>query len=213
MNIVIFANGHLLEKDFRATLVKQANYIIAADGGANHCNDFTIVPDVLIGDLDSVDPKILKNIVNKGTTVHRYPEKKDATDLELCLDFALEHGATQIHIFAALGGRWDMSLANIQLCASEKYKNIVITLIGDDCVIDIFHPGTTHTLSGPIGKRVSLLPLQQDASGITLTGFEYPLLSSTILFGSSRGVSNIIQSEPATIRLKTGTLLCIQIEG
>lgn len=213
MIIAIFANGQLSEKDYLDPLIEQADCIIAADGGANHCNNLNIVPNVVIGDLDSIDPQTLKSIEDKGIPLHRYPERKNATDLELCLDFAIAQGAAKIHIFAALGGRWDMSLANIQLCASKKHKNTEITLYGEGCVINILHPGAVHTIPGPVGKRVSLLSLEQDAVGVTLTGFEYPLKNSTISFGSSRGVSNILKTEPATISLNHGTLLCIQSPG
>lgn len=210
MDIVIFANGQLAKNNLPASHVEQADLIIAADGGANHCYSLDIVPHILIGDFDSVGVKVLKKFEQKGTTVHRHPAKKDTTDLELCLNFAVKHDATAIHIFAALGGRWDMSLANVQLCASKKYQDSKITLFGDDCIIDILHSASTQILNGPIGKRVSLLPLQKQVSGVTLTGFEYPLTNSTISFGSSLGVSNVIKKEPATIYLDKGTLLCIQ---
>lgn len=209
MIAVIFANGTLDDSPELATRINQADIVIAADGGANHCHRLNITPDILIGDLDSIDPALLASYQNKEIVIHRHPPRKDATDLELALDLALEKGARTSLLLGALGGRWDMSLANLMLAASAKYKNQKISLWGQDCSMQILHPGKPCIIRGRPEQKVSLVPLKGDVHGVTLTGFSYPLNRQTILFGSSRGVSNIMDGDQAMVQHTEGVLLCV----
>jgi thiamine pyrophosphokinase len=209
MFAVIFANGILDHSPELAALLKQADLLIAADGGANHCAKFGIIPDILLGDLDSIDPEILAMYQKQGMAIHRHPPRKDATDLELALDLATEKGARSTWLVGALGGRWDMSLANIMLAAGEKYKDEDIFLLGQDCTIQILHPGKEYTINSVPGQKVSILPLKGDARGVTLSGFEYPLTDHAIPFGSTLGVSNIMKNARVTVQHNEGILLCI----
>ncbi len=212
MFTLIFANGTLDHSPQLATLLEQADLIIAADGGANHCTRLAVTPDILLGDLDSIDAKILNVYEQDGITIHRHPKQKDATDLELALDLAKEKGAQTVWLVGALGGRWDMSLANVMLAAGERYQDQHIFLLAGNCSMHILHPGKEHTISGAPGQKVSVLPLKGDACGVTLHGFTYPLADQTIPFGSSRGVSNIMHENTATIYHTVGILLCILFE-
>ena len=214
MLILIFANGEFATTPDLSDLLDRAGLIIAADGGANHCARLGIVPDILLGDLDSVETGLLQKLQAQGVAIHRHPPEKDATDLELALDLALDRGATAVWLVGALGGRWDMSLANIMLCALEKYRSLPITLMGADCRMHILragHPFTVHPTHP--GRKVSLLPLGGDIQGITLEGFQYPLRDASLPFGSSRGISNVLTEEMGTVRLEQGVLLCICLEN
>lgn len=209
MITLIFANGRLDYSPELAALVDQAAFVIAADGGANHCKRFNITPDILLGDLDSIDPANLAGYKKKGITITQYPTRKDATDLELALDLAAEKGSRLIWMIGALGGRWDMSLANIMVAASDKYKERKIFLLGHDCSMQILHPGKIHQISGMPEQKVSLLPLKNDVHGVTLSGFEYSLAKQRISFGSTLGVSNILKTNQATVQHDKGVLLCV----
>lgn len=214
MLTLIFANGTLEPlPDVLPDLLERADRIIAADGGANHCARLGIVPTTLIGDLDSVEADILQKFQTQGVDIHRHPPEKDATDLELALDLALdlaiEGEATTAWLFGALGGRWDMSLANILLGAQEKYRTLHITLPGPDCLMHILHPGKTFTVHKSQGRKVSLLPLKNDVHGLTLKGFQYPLRDATLRFGSTRGVSNVLSGPVGTVHFQKGLLLCV----
>ncbi len=209
MLTLIFANGPLDQSPHLKILLEQADLVIAADGGANHCAALDIIPDILLGDLDSIDPTILATYKKKEVVIHQYPPQKDATDLELAIDLAIQKGAQTICLAGVLGGRWDMSLANIMLAASDKYKGQDIFLMGKDCSMQILHPDKTHTIEGSHDQKVSLLPLKGDVHGVTLTGFEYPLTYHTIPFGATLGVSNILKNKTATVLHTQGILLCI----
>lgn len=208
MLTIIFANGNLDPAPKLDALLKKADLIIAADGGANHCDLLGIKPDVLLGDLDSILPEILESYKTEGTVINHHPKRKDATDLELAFDLAVEKGSRSVWLVGALGGRWDMSLANIMLAASDKYKHLTISLLGRDCSMQVLHPGT-HTIIGEPGQKVSIVPLKGDAQGITLSGFEYPLKNRSVPFGSSIGVSNIMEKDQGTVQFTQGVLLCV----
>ena len=209
MLTLIFANGELGDIPELPELLDQADLIIAADGGANHCFRLGIIPDMLIGDFDSVDAAILEESMARGVIIQRHVPAKDATDLELVLNLALERGATAVRLLGALGGRWDMSLANILLCGHSKYKSIDITLIGSDCLMHILRPMASFVVSAISARKVSLIPLQGDVQGLTLNGFLYPLENATLTSCSTQGISNILPGPTGTIHFQKGVLLCI----
>ncbi len=210
MLTVILANGDLADTYDISDIITKSSLVIAVDGGANHCRQRRITPDILIGDLDSIDPTVLKEFQEKAVAIDRHSPRKDATDLELALDLALTKGAIEVWLLGGLGGRWDMSIANVMLLARAKYKVLKFTIPGSGCIMHILHPGNPFTLQGIPGQKVSLLPLHGDVQGLTLHGFEYPLANSTLLFGSTRGISNVMQDPAATVQFHSGVLLCIR---
>ncbi len=209
MLTVILANGDLADTFDLSDILTRSGLVIAVDGGANHCRRLGIIPDVLIGDLDSIDPDVLTEFQEKAVAIDRHSPRKDATDLELALDLAVTKGATEVWLFGGLGGRWDMSIANVMLLAGDKYKALKFTIPGPGCLMHILRPGETFTLHGVPGRQVSLLPLHGDVHGLTLHGFEYPLANATLLFGSTQGISNVQQDPEATVHFCGGVLLCI----
>ncbi len=208
-SVVIVANGDRAETCYAIDRLHQAELVIAVDGGANHCHQWGITPSILLGDLDSINSAVLHDCIERDVSIHRYPARKDKTDLELALDLALKKGATHVTILSALGGRWDMSLANLLLIASPAYRDIEMTVEGEAATFQIVHSGKTTTLTARRGATVSLIPLRGDAHGVTLTGFEYPLDSETLHFSSTRGISNIVRDEKGTVTLKEGILLAV----
>lgn len=207
--IVIFANGTEWPLEKVVRLAAEAAVIICADGGAEQCRQLGVIPDLIVGDLDSMASPCHDHFTSLEVEIHRHPARKEATDLDLALNEALKLTPTEISIVGGLGGRWDMSIANIMLAASPRLKGCRITLLGDHTELHVLHPGPPHPLPSARGKTVSLIPLNGPVEGITLQGFEYPLLNHRLEFGSTRGVSNIVTTDAATITQKTGVLLCV----
>jgi thiamine pyrophosphokinase len=212
MKAFILANGDLTISHELLHLAENADYLIATDGGARHCLLLGRQPDVLVGDMDSISCELLQKYEASGVLLLKFPARKNATDLELAIDHAITKGATEIIFAGMLGGRWDMSLANILLLAHDKYKNVPCTLIGDTCVIHVLHPGK-HRLTTKAHQRASLLPLTGEVRDVSLTGFEYPLDHFTIAHGSSRGLSNLTVCDTVTIEHATNLLLLIFSEN
>lgn len=208
MRAVIFANGTLNDPPQTLAALQAGDTVIAADGGARHCQALGVHPAVVIGDFDSLSAAELAQLEQDGAQVLRYPERKDFTDLELALQHAVAIGADEILVFAALGARWDQTLANLLLPAAPGLEHVRIRLLDGQQEIALLRPGEPHTLTGQAGDTVSLVPLGGHARGITTEGLEYPLADGTLYFGTTRGISNVLLGERASVRLKDGLLLC-----
>ena len=202
MRVLIIANGKLNEK-----IPNQDNtLIIAADGGTKYCIEQNIIPSVIIGDLDSLQPETVHQLQELGTEVIQYPSRKDYTDLELALSYAYEKKPEEIVIYGALGERWDQTIANILL--PVLFPSIPITLIDQNQELHFIHKESPLTIHGEPGDTVSLIPLRDNVKCVSTKGLEYHLENETLIFGKSRGVSNQLLANTGEISLSDGVLLC-----
>jgi thiamine pyrophosphokinase len=222
LRAVIFANGllnqpapHQTEElvEYQAKNQVEEMVIIAADGGAQHCLQLGITPDVVIGDFDSLDDPELAALEKTGARFIRHPARKDYTDLELALRYAQEQGAREIIVLGALGARWDQSLANLLLPAIGVFAAVNITLVDGFQEIHLVRPDQALEIQGSPGDTVSLIPLGGKPLGITTQGLEYPLCNESLEFGGTRGISNVLLSETASVTMREGLLLCVVIHN
>ncbi len=116
----IFANGRMGKLTEIASIIQESDLIIAADGGIHNCKTIGIIPNVIIGDLDSMSSDEVTTYQEAGAEVIQFPTHKDETDLELALQYALKHELSEVIIIGALGARWDMTIANILLIANPR---------------------------------------------------------------------------------------------
>ena len=181
--------------------------VIAADSGLEHAQALGVPVDIVIGDLDSVDPDALEVALAAGATAERHPVAKDATDLELALDAALERGAVSIRVFGIDGGRFDHYLANVLLLASRRYRSVRIDAHVGDAWVTVVHDRIE--LTGQPGDLCSLLPLGGPAVGVVTDGLRFPLRRETLPPGTTRGVSNEFLANTATVSLDSGVLLAV----
>ncbi len=209
MRAVIFANGILESPRLAAGLLRPDDFIIAADGGLHHIQKLGLVPDLLVGDLDSVGGEDAAWLKERRIEVQQYPVDKDFTDLELAIQAALRRGARKILIVAALGGRLDQALANIALLSLTELKGVDIAL--DDGVTEVRLVESRLEISGRPGDLVSLLPLGGPAVGVVTHDLKYPLRAETLTPGQTRGISNVMQGENAAVELAGENLLCVHI--
>ena len=206
----IVSGGRLSNQSFfQEKIAKMENcLIICCDGGARHLWKTGIKPDVIIGDMDSIEPDHLASYSKQGVKIIKYPVNKDFTDTELALDYALGLKPDSIFIWGALGGRIDHTLANVFLLCKGQEKGIKTYLIdeyGEAFVLD-----KETSFINEAGKTVSLIALSPEVTGINLKGFLYLLQEGTLKIGESRGISNIINEDRASISVKNGRLLVIR---
>jgi thiamine pyrophosphokinase len=208
--IFIISGGKIADPTYLAHQIAQSgsNTVICCDGGTHHVLNAAIIPDVIIGDMDSIEHEVIEHFRILGTKIIEYPTQKDFTDTELALDYAMSLHPEEIFIWGALGGRIDHTLANIFLLHKGDSRKIRISLADEHC--EVFLVEKESLLIHDAGKTVSLLALTPEATGITLSGFLYPLKKGVLKMGESRGISNIIQKERASIRLKSGKLLVVK---
>jgi thiamine pyrophosphokinase len=206
---IIIANGRMEIPPNVASIFQKSDVVIAADGGIHNCQVLGLQPDIIIGDLDSIEQDELTARQSAGAFITRYPTHKDETDLELALQFALRDGVSEVTILGALGARWDMSFANVLLAAHPAFARLNIRILDGRQELVLLRAGARLQLQNRIGDTISLIPLRGDAHGIITSGLEYPLSKETLAFGSPRGVSNVIRQEQTEVFLAEGLLLCI----
>jgi thiamine pyrophosphokinase len=205
--VVVVAGG---DRASRAPSVPPDALVIAADSGVDHAHAIGLRVDVAIGDFDSISEDGLARVEAEGARIERHPEAKDETDLELALDEALRLGATEIVVLGVGGGRLDHLLANVLLMASPKFASCETTAFDGPVRVHVVHGGQPATsLPGERGELLTLLPVGGAAWGITTDGLRYPLLGELLASGTSRGVSNVIDTLPASVQLEAGTLLAV----
>ena len=201
--VIIFVNGNLSDISQAKKIIKKEDFLIAADGGANHIKKLGLTPNLVIGDMDSIDHNLLK----KFPTVIKYPRKKDKTDFELGIDFCLEKKFQEIIIFGILGDRIDHMFANIFLLAKIQAENESIKIKIIEGKKEIFIVNKEIIIDGKIGDEVSIIPVSEKLVGITTVGLEYQLKNEELIFGSTRGISNVMNKTIVKITMKKGAAL------
>ncbi|MGP8153126.1 MAG: thiamine diphosphokinase [Smithella sp.] len=208
--IIIVSGGGLDDPVFFHKKIKEMEdvMIICCDGGARHFRNSAIKPDVIIGDMDSIDTDQLADYSAQNIKIIKHPPNKDFSDTELALDYALNLKPQEIFIWCALGGRIDHTLANVFLLCRGQEKGIRIFMVDEYC--EAFVLDKKASFMNEKGKTVSLLALTHEVKGITLAGFLYPLKNSTLKMGESRGLSNVINDARAVISAANGKLLVVR---
>ena len=204
---IIFINGELPNPDAARALIHDDDYIIAADGGTRHALNLGLVPSVVIGDLDSVDPVNRRTLEKKGVEIIQYPMDKDETDLELALLHAREHGFERILLVGALGGRFDQTLGNLSLLTDPTWDGIDVRM--DDGTEEAFFARNQAEVEGRSGDIVSLIPWGNDVTVLRTEGLRWFLKNETLHACQTRGISNELTAEKASIKIESGLLLII----
>lgn len=208
METVIFANGIIQDYDTLSLIIHDA-VIIAANGGLKHVREMGLVPDLVIGDVDSITADDLDWLRTQRVEVIKHAREKDETDLELAFLEAVRRKAENILVAGAMGGRIDQALANISLLMLPELEGIPV--VYDDGREEILVIRNKSIVGGSRGDTVSLIPLFGAAEEVTTEGLKYPLSEETLYPERTRGISNIMLEDKATIRVGKGSLLCIHM--
>ncbi len=206
---IIFTNGVLPNREAARRLIRPGDLILAADGGARHALALGLIPSFIIGDLDSLSEEVRTQAVAHKVNLMTYPPIKDQTDLELTLDYALERGCRSLRILAALGGRLDQTLANLSLLTAPRLAEYDVRL--DDGVEEAFFIRREAELEGTPGDIVSLIPWGAPVEGIVTQGLRWPLRGESLFPERTRGISNEMLTEKATVQVAKGLLLCVHL--
>lgn len=207
MNILIIAAGNHTNPQKLLEYANASDYIICADGGYEHAKSVGIVPDILVGDFDSLSEEpaeFLRKV--------KLPVEKDETDTLYALRFAFSKGAKQIVLYGAIGSRFDHSYANACLLRHAMVRDI--SMVVTDGSTEIYLTDSKLTLLGKKGYTVSVYAFSDVCEGVTLQGFYYPLENAFLDKYDIIGTSNIITEDSARISVSEGNLLivCNQIK-
>ena len=204
--------------------------LIAADRGLEFFLDYLILPDVVIGDFDSLseDGKNFLEMQNedipyggmlewklqkgegKVVEVVRLRPEKDDSDTQSAMNYAIQNGAKEIVILGVTGNRVDHLMANFGLLILAQKQDTEVALADRYNYMKLIPSGTILKKAEQFGKYVSFFPLGGDVTGLTLEGFKYPLDKYHLTTADSGlTVSNEISEEYAKVTYESGTLLMI----
>lgn len=205
MKCMIVANGRLAPTPGILREFKDADLILAADGGAVHLHRMNLLPDMIIGDMDSIPPDTLNYFTRQKVAVDTYPSRKDQTDTELCIECAAARGCKQIVFVGVTGHRLDHTLANVLLLRRTADLGMAAKIMDEHNEIHLVV--SRLTLEGAPGDLVSVIPVSEQVTGLTLHGLEYPLTNKTLKMGTALGVSNRFSGTRAEICIDSGVIL------
>jgi thiamine pyrophosphokinase len=203
---LVLAGGDLVATERVDTLVAAANLVVAADGGARHALALGLKVDAWVGDFDSTDESLDKALADVPREAHS--RDKDLLDTELALATARERGASRAIVLGAFGGRSDHALALMLASARNTLRGYPVEL---ESGRESGHPATPNhplTLALTAGQTFSVLALNGDAQGVTVSGARWPLGGVTLEAGVGWGVSNEAGG-PVRVSVASGAVLVI----
>ena len=176
------------------------DFVIAADAGYVHLEGIGIVPDLAIGDFDSL------GYVPSSVPVLRHPVEKDSSDMELAMEHAAGQGFDELLVYGALGRRLDHSIANLQLFAAYSERGVKVTAIDPAVVLRLLTGPASFDIPASGPGTVSVFSACDQSLGVTEQGMKYSLEGATLTNRTSLGLSNELLDGPARVSVESGTL-------
>ncbi len=223
-------------------LVKPGSILICADGGTEVALGLGLRPDLVVGDLDSLD-ETTRREAEAICAIRTFPVRKDKTDTHLALEAALDYSPDEVMVCGAFGDRFDHNLGLVALTAGlGPHPRVVLKgarqeafLVRGREALPVtpgapgrgVSAGATEpapiaaaegvgaaTISGAARDVVSLIPLTPTVSGVSTEGLGYPLREATLRWGETLGVSNEMLGPRASVTVDgAGLLLVVHLEG
>jgi thiamine pyrophosphokinase len=193
------------------------SFVVAVDSGAKWCFEAGVIPDLLVGDLDSLDPEIAQAFKEQSVETIAFPSEKDASDLELALEEILDRGFTDLVATNVIGGRIDHELAALGNLAAVGERGLAVTVVeSDQTLIFLNNPGARTELQVALGPdvanaadiTVSLIPWG-GAAVVSATGYKWELDHAELHPAKSLGLSNVPTAIEPKIELHSGSLIVI----
>lgn len=215
--IVIIGGGNIntsFAKEFIDRLDKSSLSIMACDSGYENCLAIGLEPDIVIGDFDSISKEAYEKLQHSNAEVIKLNPVKDDTDIEAAVNIAIHKTSFGefIYILGGTGKRLDHFLGNVNLLGMGCLKQRKVVIVDEYNYIQMISAGQVLDLSregeeAQFGHYVSIFPYGGKATGVTMTGFKYPLENATIEGFNTLTVSNEITEEVGSISLKEGYLI------
>jgi thiamine pyrophosphokinase len=180
--------------------------VVAVDSGLDVALAHGWSVDLVVGDMDSVDPAGFDAAVAAGAGVQRHPADKDATDLELALDALLAEQVDRAELFAADAGRMDHLVGGLLTVCAPRFAGIELRAwLGGALVVPVHDRAQVE---GRVGQRLSILPVHGEVT-VRTDGLRWPLADERLEAGSSRGLSNEMVAEVAEVQVRGGVVAVV----
>lgn len=183
--------------------------VIGIDSGADYLYHHRIEPDLIIGDMDSIDPRVLDAYEGRDIIL-RHPARKDRTDTEIAIDWCAENHVRKIFLYNHLSGRYDHAVGMIAQLYRARDADMEICLTSGAQTVQLLKENAV--IATAKGRTLSLLALTERVTGIFLRDdeFEYPLTDGVLLRSQCRGISNVAMKDRVSISFDKGDLLVVE---
>ena len=213
MNLAIMAGGpidHIPEKEELKNLPGDTKWI-GIDRGVLTLFDYGIIPEMAVGDFDSVSEEEMQLIDQNVRFIKTAQPEKDETDMEIALSWATRQNPSSLYIFGATGKRQDHQFANIYLLLKvlEELPECQTEIRDRWNQISIYQPGTYSVYQSDF-TYISFIPITGDIPSLSLIGFKYELKNRHISFGSTLCISNELIEPAGTFSFNNGILMMIR---
>jgi len=209
--VVILAGGKIEDYSWYRDFWQEGDYLLCADSGVDHARKLGVVPQLIVGDLDSAEPENIAFFQNLGSQVIEYEQEKDQTDTQIALKYAKEKNPQEIIILGAIGDRLDHTLSNLFLLTSWDKPAVQVKILNE--TQEIFVIREKALVEGRVGEIISLLPLTPWVKGIRTEGLKYTVKDGFFSQDNPYGVSNELTAQKAWIELQEGLLLLIKVRN
>lgn len=209
MKAVIIAGGQMPSSDIVKEEVKDAEYIICADRGAEVAYKYGIEPNDIIGDFDSIDKSILQSFKDRNVSIIKFPVEKDDTDTSIAVEEVLKKKVNEVVLLGATGTRMDHVLGNVGLLVKFLKHNVKCYIRDNNNIILLTDKNITLKYRGY--KYFSLLSYGETVKELTIQGGKYPLNNYELKLGDPLAVSNeFLLDKNVNIKFKNGLLLIVE---
>lgn len=211
----------------------EEDYVIAADAGYENLKAVGIVPDLVVGDFDSMEVEGVKGVTGpvkdldifadaeKAEYIHHLqrieldgvetrvidPIKNDP-DMLACVRIGMERGFRSFHLIGGTGKRIDHSIANLQALGFLAQQGMHGYLYGEHQLVRAIR-NESVCFPKEMQGYFSALSLSDECHGVTERGFKYIVTDVTLSNMMPTGLSNEFVGTEAEISVKDGTLLLI----
>ena len=212
MKAVVVLAGEVEDTALLRRHLREADLVIAADGGAERLAALGVRPQVVIGDFDSLGVEAVERLRAAGVEVEVHPEWEQKTDGHVALLLARQRGAREVILAGVRGsGRLDHGLANLLYPLARAFRDLRVTAISDwSEAVALPEEGLRSVrFRGAVGDYVSLIPISETVTGVTTYGLRYRLRGHTLRLGESLGVSNELEQEEGGFDIAAGVAYAI----
>ncbi|MBM4172045.1 MAG: thiamine diphosphokinase [Ignavibacteria bacterium] len=202
---IILANGEKPKKNIYKYLESIGySILICADGGANTALNQKIIPDYIIGDLDSIKPKTYDFFYDKCRIIKS--KNQNNTDVEKCLVYAIKNKFSNAILLGGIGNRLDHSLCNISILL-KYHDSINIRLINKNSILMVYD--SSVSLITKKNELISIFGFDKKTK-ITSNGLKYALNNDVLPFGTRESTSNQALGNEVKLNIKGGKIIVIR---
>lgn len=206
MKIVIVSGGTPPSYELITKELENSDFLVCADSGGNCLYRYSIIPDYIMGDFDSIDSDVLSFFSKKKKcSIERFSKYKDFTDTESVVNKAIELGGSEIVLLGCTGTRIDHLMGNIGMLLKCLKLGIKASIKDDNNSIYITNKSTK--IKGVKGDTFSLQAYSDSVTGLNISGARYKLIDYNLTLGDPRTLSNEFLDEYVEISFKSGILL------